>query len=96
MIEAVRERLAGNGDAEAVRDGEIGQGLAAGIMALREEDLREGRAILSTEGATGSTAQSGPNAPRRSYRPYSGDKSGGIENTDTGDRRFRRRAASSV
>src|SRR5437879_2374218 len=39
MIEAVRERLAGNGDAEAVSDGEIGQRLAAGIMALREEDL---------------------------------------------------------
>src|SRR5487761_2346995 len=39
MIEAVRESLAGDGDAETVGDGEIGQRLTAGIMALREENL---------------------------------------------------------
>ena len=39
MIEAMRQGLAGNGDLEAVGDGEIGQGLATGIVALREEYL---------------------------------------------------------
>ena len=39
MIEAMRQGCAGNGDAEAVGNGEIGQGLAAGIVALREEYL---------------------------------------------------------
>jgi hypothetical protein len=39
VIEAMRQGLADNGDLKAVRDGEIGQGLAAGIVALREENL---------------------------------------------------------
>src|SRR5271168_5350296 len=39
MIEAMRQGLAGDGHPEAVGDGEIGQCLAAGIMALREENL---------------------------------------------------------
>ena len=47
MIEAMWERLAGDGDAEAVGDGEIGQRLTAGIMALREEYLL----VLAVKGA---------------------------------------------
>jgi hypothetical protein len=39
MIEAMSERLAGDGDAEAVGGGEIRLRLTAGIMALRKENL---------------------------------------------------------
>src|SRR5207244_2412074 len=47
MVQAMRERLAGDGDAEAVGDGEIGQRLAARIMALGEVNLL----ILAVQGA---------------------------------------------
>src|ERR1039458_9918132 len=47
MVETMRKRLAGDGDAEAVGDGEIGQGLAARIVALREEYLL----VLAVQGA---------------------------------------------
>ena len=43
----MRERLAGDGDAEAVGDGEIRQPLTAGMMALREENLL----VLAVKGA---------------------------------------------
>ena len=47
MVEAMREGLAGDSDAEAVGDGEIGQGLAARIVTLREENLL----VLAMKGA---------------------------------------------
>ena len=47
MIKAMRKGLAGDGDAEAVGDGEIGQGLAARIVALRKENLF----VLAVKGA---------------------------------------------
>ena len=47
MVEAMRERLAGDGDAEAVGGGEIGQRLTTGIMTLREENLL----VLAVKGA---------------------------------------------
>lgn len=47
MVQAMRERLAGDGDAEAVGDGKIGQRLAARIVALGEVNLL----ILAVQGA---------------------------------------------
>jgi hypothetical protein len=48
MVRAMRGRLAGDGDAEAVGDGEIGQRLAARIVALGEVNLF----VLSVQGAS--------------------------------------------
>lgn len=47
MIQAMREGLAGDGDVEAVGDGEIGQGLSTGVVALGEEHLF----VLTMKGA---------------------------------------------
>ena len=52
MVEAMRERLAGDGDAEAVGGGEIGQSLTTSIVTLREENLL----VLAVKGAPFSDA----------------------------------------
>ena len=39
MIEAMRERRAGDGDAQTIGGGEVGQRLTAGVVTLREEHL---------------------------------------------------------
>lgn len=46
VIQAMRQGFTGDGDAEAVGGGEIGQRLASGIMALGEENLP----VLTVEG----------------------------------------------
>ena len=66
MIEAVGESLAGDGDAETVGDGEIGQRLTAGIMALREENFL----VLAVKGAPScdATLQRPPDAVGQNLR----------------------------